>query len=156
MVESFFIQHLISLVFASIMGLLVGLQREKDFPFVGLRTHTIVSLGSCLFTILSQVAVLDQYDDATRIISGMIGGIGFIGASAIIKENGTVRGESTAATIWGTAAVGVACGLQRYDLAVATTLLMLIMVWFLSFVDKLIEKRDLEQAHLRNSKLSAK
>ena len=134
-------QYLLSLLVATILGTILGIQREIQYPQVGLRTHTLVCLGACLFSILSFLAPIDPDDDATRIAAGMVSGVGFLGASAILKHQGEIKGDSVAASIWGSAAIGLACGLQQYVLAVATTVLIMIAVSILSYVGKKMSRK---------------
>jgi len=96
----------------------IGWERETRDRAAGLRTHMLVGLGSCVFTLLA----LDFHfasaaaPDPLRVISGIVGGIGFLGAGAIIQSRGKVRGLTTAAGIWVVAAIGVASGCGNYGL----------------------------------------
>ena len=100
------------LVVAAGLGGLIGLERElKDQP-AGLRTHLLVALGACLFTLVSAYGFDGERagTDVTRIASQVVVGIGFLGGGTILRHSGTVRGLTTAASLWVTAAVGLAIG----------------------------------------------
>ena len=110
----------VSLMFASV----IGFQRERMRKSAGLRTHMLVSLGAAVFVIAcTQLGM--NLDSVSRVIQGLITGIGFIGAGAILKlyDRREVEGLTTAAGIWMTAAIGVAVGLGRFGLALIGTLL---------------------------------
>jgi putative Mg2+ transporter-C (MgtC) family protein len=119
----------IRLLVAPLLGALLGLDREaKDKP-AGLRTYALIALGASSFT-LSGLFFLDQWSggdtvqlDLMRLISGLVGGIGFLGAGAIIQSQGDVKGMTTAASIWVVAAIGLACGAGAYVIAGLTVLL---------------------------------
>lgn len=127
------------LALAVVLCGLVGLEREARDQPAGLRTHILVGLGSALFTLVSAYAFLDfrrplpgpggtavTYYDPTRIAAQIVAGIGFLGAGAIIRQGISVRGLTTAAALWISAAVGMAAGAGYYPGAVATTLLALV------------------------------
>lgn len=122
---------IIRLLLATIFGALIGLEREYHAKEAGVRTHLLVALGSCLFMILSIYgfdAFLDHDNvsfDPSRIASQVVTGIGFIGAGTIILHKQAVRGLTTAAGVWVTAAIGLACGNGMYILAGVTTVTVL-------------------------------
>jgi len=107
----------LGLLLATFLGAVVGIEREITVKPAGLRTHMLVSLGSCLFTIIS---IGFDFDPA-RIASGIVAGIGFIGAGAIWAENDKIQGITTASSLWVTAAIGLAVGVGDYPLAVIVT-----------------------------------
>jgi putative Mg2+ transporter-C (MgtC) family protein len=105
---------------ALLIGFLIGLEREISKKPAGLRTHMIISLASALFTMLSFSAAFGvNFADPTRIASQILTGMGFVGAGVIISTGGHVRGVTTAASLWITAAMGMAMGLGEYILALA-------------------------------------
>jgi len=114
----------------------IGIERERHDKPAGVRTVAMVGTGSCLFGLLA-VTVFAAGDSGSRIVQGVITGIGFLGAGTIIKEQFRVEGLTTAATIWAAAGVGLAAGLGAYALAVMATA----AVFFILFVLRRIEKR---------------
>lgn len=115
---------LVSLLLAVALGGVVGIERELIHKPAGLRTHMLVSLGSCLFTIVS----IGFSFDPARIASGIVAGIGFIGAGTIWAEKDKVQGITTAASLWATAAIGLTVGIGDYPLAATVTLLVFIVL----------------------------
>ncbi len=130
-------ESLLRLSLAALLGGLVGIERELREREAGLRTHLLVSLGSALFTIVSAYgfhAFLASGQsvvraDPTRIAAQIVTGIGFLGAGAIIRQGLSVRGLTTAATLWVVAAIGLASGAGYYSVAVITTGLVLISLY---------------------------
>jgi putative Mg2+ transporter-C (MgtC) family protein len=112
------------LLTAMILGALVGAQRESIGKPAGLRTHMLVAMGSALF-VLAPLETGMELDGISRVIQGIVTGIGFIGAGAILKlqEKREIEGLTTAAGIWMTAAIGIAAGLGRWGLALVSTIL---------------------------------
>ena len=126
----------IRLVLAMIVGAVVGVQRELSGKPAGIRTHMLVSLGAALFVIgPMEFGMIES--DLSRVIQGLIAGIGFLGAGAILKleDKREIEGLTTAAGIWMTAAMGLAAGLGRFGLA----LISLIFAWFVLAVVKRTE-----------------
>ncbi len=115
------LQQVVPLIVSTILGGIVGFERELTEKPAGLRTHMIVSLGSCLFTVVS---VCDFQMDPARIAAGIVAGIGFIGAGAVLSERDRVVGLTTAASLWVTAAIGLTTGVGNYVLSIATTALV--------------------------------
>ena len=117
-------ETLASLLLAVALGAVVGFERERIHKPAGLRTHMLVSLGSCLFTIIST----SFSTTPAQIAAGIVAGIGFIGAGTIWAEKDKVQGITTAASLWATAAVGITVGVGDYALASVTTLLVFIIL----------------------------
>ena len=115
---------LASLLLAVFLGGVVGIEREMIHKPAGLRTHMLVSLGSCLFTIVS----IGFSVDPARIAAGIVAGIGFIGAGTIWAEKDKVQGITTAASLWATAAIGLTAGIGDYPLAATVTLLVFLIL----------------------------
>jgi len=106
-----------------LLTLPVGWERERDAHGVGVRTFPLVAIASCGYLL---VAFPGNRDAQSRVLAGLITGIGFIGGGAILKEGGTVRGTATAASIWSTGVVGAAVAMGRYEIALALSLLNLV------------------------------
>jgi len=115
----------LSLILAVLLGGIIGIEREITHKPAGLRTHMLVCMGSCLFTIIS---VHEFNVDPARLAAGIVTGIGFIGAGAIIAERERVVGITTAASLWVTAAIGLTVGVGNYLLASLATLLVFIIL----------------------------
>ena len=130
-------EALLRLALAATLGGLIGVERELREREAGLRTHLLVALGSALFTIVGAYgfhAFLASGQsvvraDPTRIAAQIVTGIGFLGAGAIIRQGLSVRGLTTAATLWVVAAVGLAAGAGYYSAAVVTTALVLLALY---------------------------
>lgn len=101
------------IVYAAVLGGMIGWERENNDQDAGLRTYMAVALGSCAFSIISQQTL----GDPTRIAAQVVTGIGFIGAGVILQVRGRVQGLTTAATLWATAAVGMASAFGMFILA---------------------------------------
>ena len=116
---------------ALLLGAVIGWDRERRDADAGLRTHMLVSLGAALFVLVPAEAGMGA-DELSRVVQGIVSGIGFLGAGAVLKmgHEGRVHGLTTAATIWATAAVGLSAGLGREATAVlATAFILLVLVW---------------------------
>ncbi|MFD1414771.1 MgtC/SapB family protein [Oceanobacillus jeddahense] len=127
------------LFIALILSGLIGFEREINNHSAGFRTHILVGVGSCLMMILSIfgfITFMEQYDeirfDPARIPSYVISGIGFLGAGTIIVYGGTIKGLTTAASIWAVAGIGLVVGAGMYSVAIVTTLIILISLIFLN------------------------
>lgn len=114
---------------ALLFGAVIGWDRERHDSAAGLRTHMLVALGAAVFVMVPQLAGA-QWDALSRVLQGVIAGIGFLGAGAVLKldELQQIRGLTTAAGIWATAAVGVTVGLGREGTALVITLLTLLVL----------------------------
>ena len=123
---TFQVDLILRLLVAAVLGAAVGLEREfHDHP-AGTRTHLLVAMGSALFTVLSAHGFPDASVDPTRIAAQIVTGIGFLGAGAIIHYGTSVKGLTTAASLWATAAIGLAVGVGLYVLAVTTTIVVVL------------------------------
>jgi putative Mg2+ transporter-C (MgtC) family protein len=135
--ELHWLEILIRVGLAAVLGGAIGLEREIREREAGLRTHLLVSVGAALFTLVSAYAWSDfrfstpegVVFDPTRIAAQIVSGIGFLGAGAIIRQGLSVRGLTTAATLWVVAAIGMASGAGYYAAAVLTTALVLVSLW---------------------------
>lgn len=131
----------IRLLLGAILGGLIGLERERIQRPAGLRTHMLVSLGATLFTILS-LSSFGSEADPSRIAGGIVTGIGFLGAGTVIQSREWVRGLTTAAGLWTVAAIGMACGVGRYELAISSTIVVLAVLFALRSFAKPNEEKD--------------
>jgi putative Mg2+ transporter-C (MgtC) family protein len=137
------VRVLVRLLGAMLLGAIAGFQREKAGKPAGLRTHMLVSMGSCLF-VLVPIQVGMSVGDVGRIIQGVATGIGFVGAGAILKNGSEreIQGLTTAAGIWTTAAVGVAVGMGGFAVAVIGMLLAYFVLAALLRIENRISPDD--------------
>lgn len=122
----------VRLVVAMVLGGIVGLEREYRAKDAGFRTHFLVALGSALFTLISMYGFSEGVRDTSRVAAQVVSGIGFLGAGIIVLQRNVIRGLTTAAGLWVTAAIGMACGVGRFYMAVLVTVLMLVGLELLS------------------------
>lgn len=138
---------LLRLVLSAVLAGLIGFERQLHRRNAGLRTHMLVSLGSCLI-MLTSLYLFDIYSskvplDPARIAAGVITGIGFLGAGAIIRDAEGVRGLTTAASLWVVSGIGLAVGCGFYSAGIFTTVLTLISLYFLRHAEeKVFGKED--------------
>ncbi len=127
------------LLLAAMLGGVLGYEREQRGKSAGIRTHMLVAIGAALFVLVPQQAGM-VIADQSRVIQGIVTGIGFLGAGAIIKHRSEedVKGLTTAAGVWLTGAIGIACGLGRESTAILSTLLALIV---LAMVPRLVDRK---------------
>jgi len=118
---------MLRLLLSAVLGGVIGFERERAKKPAGLRTHILICLGACLFTVVS---IYGFGGDIARVAAGVVTGIGFIGAGAIIRggREGVIAGLTTAATIWAVAGIGLAAGAGLYLVAVVATLLILLVL----------------------------
>ena len=128
---------LVRLTVAGLLGGLLGWEREHAGKAAGLRTHMLVAMGAALFVLVAQQAGIAPADNS-RVLQGVIAGIGFLGAGTILKGDaeGQVKGLTTAAGIWLTAAIGVAAGLGRESTAILGTLLAVVVLWVIPLAQR--------------------
>lgn len=125
---------------AVLLGGLIGLEREIHRKPAGLRTNILICLSAALFTHLALSISEEGFDSTSRILQGVITGVGFIGAGAVIRGSHEIHGITTAASIWLVTGVGIACGFGMYDVAVGATVIALIVLWGLSPLDRRLRK----------------
>ena len=118
--------HLLDLVIAYVLAIPIGWERERAERSAGVRTFPLVAIASCAFVLATEQAVRGHPEARARIIEGVITGMGFIGGGAILKTRGTVRGTATAASLWATGAIGIACADKTYDIAVVLSIVTLV------------------------------
>lgn len=134
------IELVLRLVLAAALGSIIGLDREWNYKPAGLRTHVLVCMGATLFA-TTAIGIGSSDTDIARIAAGIVTGIGFLGAGTIFRENDKVRGLTTAADLWVLAAIGISTGIGQYLLAIASTILVLIILVTGRHIDSFIEKR---------------
>jgi putative Mg2+ transporter-C (MgtC) family protein len=127
---------------AYILALPVGWYREREAHTIGLRTFPLVSVAACGYVLLGQPAGQASPDVQSRIIQGLVTGIGFIGGGAILKNDSTVHGAATAAAIWSTGVVGAAVAEDRWAVAAALALLTLLTLRVLMPLKERLYERD--------------
>jgi putative Mg2+ transporter-C (MgtC) family protein len=137
-----FTQVSVRILVAVLLGGLIGYEREMKGSAAGLRTHMMVALGSALFVIIPLQAGM-EIEDLSRVIQGLVAGIGFLCAGAIIKQSDTeqIKGLTTASSIWATSAIGMAVGMGRETTAVLSTAFALVILAFLPRIERQIEGR---------------
>ena len=122
----FVLRDVSRLLIAYVLALPVGWYREKEAHSIGVRTFPLVAMASCGYVLLSMAPNQMDLQAQSRIIQGMVAGIGFIGGGAILKAQGNVHGTATAASIWNTGVLGAAVAQERYFLAATLALMNLV------------------------------
>lgn len=126
----------INLILALVLSGLIGFERERHERPAGLRTHILVGVGATIIMMVSlSMHKINYENDAGRIAAQVVSGVGFLGAGTIIKEGFSVKGLTTAASLWATAAIGLAIGGNYYFLAIITTLIVIITLYLLNSFD---------------------
>jgi len=150
MIDAKTLEFILRILVAALLGGAVGLEREYRDKAAGFRTHFLVALGSALFMIISAYGFAEALTttehrlDVSRIAAQVVSGIGFIGAGTIIFQKNVVRGLTTAASIWVTAAIGLACGAGMYVLAAAATMFVLLGLEAFNFFLRRFDKHRKE------------
>jgi putative Mg2+ transporter-C (MgtC) family protein len=143
-------EALVRLALAALLGSMIGLEREVRGRQAGFRTNLLVCLGSAMVMLVSIRLTVHPWEplgdyiisvDPGRIAYGVMTGIGFLGAGAILKQQETVRGLTTAAGLWCVAAIGLAVGYGLYTLGVSGAVLVLLALWLLQWVENVLPKR---------------
>jgi putative Mg2+ transporter-C (MgtC) family protein len=124
-----------------LLGAAVGFERELHSQPAGFRTHSVVALGSAIFTVVSGYAFTGPGADPTRIAAQIVSGIGFIGAGTILQSRGQIRGLTTAASLWAVAGIGMAAGAGLFGVAAIGTVLMLVTLSLLDRVEAYARRR---------------
>jgi putative Mg2+ transporter-C (MgtC) family protein len=132
-------RNIIQLLIALLLPFLIAWERESSSRSAGLRTFPLVSMAACTFTILA-VSIFTDQGAQSKVIAGIITGIGFIGGGAIIKDKSHVSGTSTAAAIWSTGAIGIAVGLGRIEIAIALSFMTFVTLKLIGRVKEEVNK----------------
>ncbi|XZE32636.1 MgtC/SapB family protein [Pirellulaceae bacterium SH501] len=123
-----FVRVAVRLTVAAVLGGILGFEREQHGKSAGIRTHMLISMGAAMFIMIPQLGGLEDAE-LSRVLQGIIAGVGFLGAGTIVKNQGEdVRGLTTAAGIWLTAAIGVSAGLGRELTAIISTVFAMIIL----------------------------
>ena len=134
------------IVFAYVLMLPIGWEREREAHSVGVRTFPIVAMASCGYLLI--VGSMDTAAQS-RVLQGLIAGIGFVGGGAILKEGTTIKGTATAASIWTTGVVGAAVAMGRYEIAIVLTVLNFFTLRVLWRVKQIIDQRESKDSQSR-------
>lgn len=150
MIERFLIEYkyLLAIILSVVLGFLIGLERKTRAKEAGVRTHTIVCFGACLLMIISKYGFSGEDADVARVAAQIVSGIGFIGAGMIVYRKNAVHGLTTAAGIWATAGIGMACGAGLYFVAVGGTLIMILVQCILHINCKLFNMKHLYRINI--------
>ncbi|MBX9701802.1 MAG: MgtC/SapB family protein [Acetobacteraceae bacterium] len=124
--------HLRDLGIAYVLAFVIGWNREREDRSAGLRTFPLVAIAACGFVQATEGVVQSEPEALARIAEGIITGIGFIGGGAILKGGGEVHGTATAASLWATGAIGLACGFGAYDVALVVCGFTAVTLYLLS------------------------
>ncbi len=120
------LEYLVSILVALVLGFAIGYERKLRFKEAGIRTHTIVCVGSALMMVVSKYGFGDSIEaDASRVAAQIVSGIGFLGAGIIIYRKHEIHGLTTAAGVWATAGVGMAAGAELYIVAAGATAIII-------------------------------
>ncbi len=154
----FNIDFAISLSVALLMGFALGLERELTNKYAGLRTHILVCMGACVFTLISihgfptfadgDNVIINQATgirDTARVAAQIVTGIGFIGAGTVLRNGPMVFGLTTAATLWIAASIGMACGAGMYDVALISTILSIVVLTLIRVFERQFLPANLKQ-----------
>lgn len=134
--------HLASLGLAFLLALPVAWEREQSTRIMGLRTFPLVALSSCGYVIVAVAVLGPEADDHSRIVQGLMTGMGFIGGGAILKEGASVRGTATAASIWSMGVLGAAVGYGEIEIAVLLAAMTFLILRLLTPIEKRLGKDD--------------
>lgn len=128
---------------AALIGGAFGIEREVHGHWAGFRTHMGVAMGAAIFAAAALLLAVESLGDATRAVQGIAAGVGFLGAGTILKLSNQlqIKGLTTAASIWLTAALGMVAGLGQYELAFAGAMVSFIVLGILRPVEKALERR---------------
>ena len=150
MFDNFLIEYkyLLTILLSVVLGFLIGLERKTRAKEAGVRTHTIVCFGACLLMIISKYGFLGEDADVARVAAQIVSGIGFIGAGMIVYRKNAVHGLTTAAGVWATAGIGMACGAGLYFVAVGGTLIMILVQCILHINCKLFNMKHLYRINI--------
>ena len=129
--------HIVALLAAYALAFPIGWNREREERSAGLRTFPLVAVATCGFVQGVEHLIADSPEATARIVEGLITGMGFIGGGAILRQENSVKGTATAASLWVTGAIGAAVGLGSYDVAVVLTIVTIATLWIMAPLKRL-------------------
>jgi putative Mg2+ transporter-C (MgtC) family protein len=139
------VQYLIPILVATVLGGIIGIEREIHHKPAGLRTNMLICMGAAVFTLIAQHIGINP-DAESRIIQGVITGVGLLGAGVLIHQQGNVHGLTTAATVWLVTAIGIACGARLYGIAIAAEIpAILILIGLQPYEQKLRKNSQINE-----------
>ena len=133
------ISYIFPCLWAGICSFILGFERQRREKFAGIRTHLIVSLGACAFTLASIKLGQAVNGDQSRIAAQIVSGIGFLGGGVIMRDSNRITGLTTASTIWVSSAIGVLCASHMYLLAISVSLLTILFLFIGREVSHLVK-----------------
>jgi putative Mg2+ transporter-C (MgtC) family protein len=140
-VNHFWLVDLLRLVASFLLAFPIGWDREREERSAGVRTFPLVSMGSCGLILMAARLVGSSGDIESRVLQGLITGIGFVGGGAILKQDRIIHGTATAASVWNVAVIGAATGFGFYDLAVILALINFLTLRFLRPLKTEVDRR---------------
>lgn len=139
------VAHLVALAVAYVLALPIGWNREREERSAGLRTFPLVAMAACGFVMIAIEVLGADSQQHSRILEGLMTGIGFIGGGAILKQGDRARGTATAASLWATGAIGAAVGYGQLDIAVILSLVTVLTLVLLTPLHKVVQEQGSEQ-----------
>lgn len=158
-IPEYMLENILRIVLAMVIGGIIGWEREANNRPAGLRTHMLVSIGAAVIMIMGQMSLYKYADlttlDPTRLGAQVISGIGFLGAGCIMREGLTIKGLTTAASLWAVACLGLAAGGGFYDVAAAGTIAILITLTLFEYLESKFKKEKGLHVELKCTDVSA-
>jgi len=136
------LSHLISLGVAYLLALPIGWNREREERSAGLRTFPLVAMAACGFVMIAIEVLGADSEQHSRILEGLMTGIGFIGGGAILKQGDRAKGTATAASLWATGAIGAAVGYGQLDIAVILSLVTVLTLVLMTPLRRVVQERS--------------
>ncbi|MDZ4087779.1 MAG: MgtC/SapB family protein [Tabrizicola sp.] len=133
------LEHLIALAVAYVLALPIGWNREREERSAGLRTFPLVAMAACGFVMIAIEVIGADSEQQSRIMEGLMTGIGFIGGGAILKQGNQAKGTATAASLWATGAIGAAVGYGQLDIAVILSLVTVLTLVVMTPLRKVVQ-----------------
>ncbi|HLQ18450.1 MAG TPA: MgtC/SapB family protein [Tabrizicola sp.] len=135
------LSHLVALMVAYVLALPIGWNREREERSAGLRTFPLVAMAACGFVMMAIEVIGADSEQQSRILEGLMTGIGFIGGGAILKQGDRARGTATAASLWATGAIGAAVGYGQLDIAVILSLVTVLTLVLMTPLRRVVQER---------------